>query len=96
MICCAPARLTGDGVPVGAAKTDNVRGMTRGPAGTTVKLSVEREGEGAPLEFVLVREEIQLRNVTYADLLDGGIGYIRLERFSNNTGDEVAAEGASA
>mgnify|MGYP003339237006 CR=1 FL=1 len=39
----------------------------------------------------MVREEIQLKNVTYADLLDGGIGYIRLERFSNNTGDEVAS-----
>ena len=38
----------------------------------------------------MVREEIQLKNVTYADLLKGGIGYIRLERFSNNTGDEVA------
>ncbi len=59
-------------------------------SGTEVRVLIERDGESAPLEFVLVREEIQLKNVTYADLLDGGIGYIRLERFSNNTGDEVA------
>jgi carboxyl-terminal processing protease len=80
-----------DGAPITSVRPDNVRGMTRGPAGTQVRVLIERDGEPKPLEFVLVREEIQLKNVTYSGLLDGGIGYIRLERFSNNTGDEVAA-----
>jgi carboxyl-terminal processing protease len=80
-----------DGAPIVNVRTDNVRGMTRGPAGSQVRVLIERDGEPKPLEFVLVREEIQLKNVTYAGLLDGGVGYIRLERFSSNTGDEVAA-----
>jgi carboxyl-terminal processing protease len=80
-----------DGAAIVNVRTDNVRGMTRGPAGSQVRVLIERDGEPKPLEFVLVREEIQLKNVTYAGLLDGGVGYIRLERFSSNTGDEVAA-----
>lgn len=80
-----------DGAPITNVRPDNVRGMTRGPAGSEVRVLIERDGEPEPLEFVLVREEIQLKNVTYAGLLDGGVGYVRLERFSSNAGDEVAA-----
>ena len=80
-----------DGAPVLTGRPDNVRGMTRGPAGTEVRVLIEREGEPKPLEFILVREEIQLKNVTYADAIGNGIAYVRLERFSSNTGDEIAA-----
>ncbi|MEX0602764.1 MAG: S41 family peptidase, partial [Bacteroidota bacterium] len=38
---------------------------------------------------VLLREEIQLRNVTYAGFVEPGIGYIRLERFSRTAGDDI-------
>ena len=50
---------------------------------------IEREGEPKPLEFVLIREEIQVKNVTYSGMVEDGIGYIRLERFSRRAGDEV-------
>jgi carboxyl-terminal processing protease len=50
---------------------------------------IEREGETKPLEFVLIREEIQVKNITYAALREGGIGYVRLERFSRNAGEEL-------
>jgi carboxyl-terminal processing protease len=66
-----------------------VRSLTRGEPGTEVKVIIEREGERVPLTFVLIREEIQVKNVTYAGLIDDGIGYIRLERFSRKAGDEV-------
>lgn len=80
-----------DGTPVLNVRPDNVRGMTRGQAGTEVRVLIERDGEPKPLEFVLVREEIQLKNVTYADFVGDGVAYVRLERFSSNAGDEVAA-----
>jgi carboxyl-terminal processing protease len=77
------------GVNVNDKKPEDVRNMTRGEAGTDVKVTIEREGSPKPLEFVLIREEIQIRNVTYADYVGDGIGYIRLERFSRKAGEEV-------
>jgi carboxyl-terminal processing protease len=71
-------------------KPSEVRVLTRGTPGTEVKLVVDRDGEAAPLEFVLVREDIRLNNVSYSGMLGDGIGYIRLERFSRDAGDEVA------
>jgi carboxyl-terminal processing protease len=71
-------------------KPGEVRVLTRGEPGSEVKLTVEREGEDAPLEFILVREEIRVRNVSYAGILGDGVGYIKLERFSNDAGDELA------
>jgi len=68
---------------------DSVRGRVRGTPGTTVRVKVRREGASAPLEFTLVREQIQVNNVTYSGYMRNGIGYIRLDRFSRRAGDEV-------
>jgi carboxyl-terminal processing protease len=78
-----------DTLTVGSRKPEEVRSLTRGDPGTEVRVVIEREGEPKPLEFVLIREEIQVKNVTYSALLDGGIGYIRLERFSRSAGEET-------
>jgi carboxyl-terminal processing protease len=77
------------GVKVSSKRPEDVRSMTRGEVGTEVKVTVEREGAARPLEFVLIREEIQIHNVTYADYVADGIGYVRLERFSRKAGEEV-------
>jgi carboxyl-terminal processing protease len=71
-------------------KPAEVRVLTRGEPGSEVKLTVERDGEQAPLEFILVREEIRVRNVSYSGMLGDGVGYIKLERFSNDAADELA------
>ena len=81
--------LAVDGVSVENKKPDDVRNLTRGEPGTSVRVTIQREGEAKPLEFTLTREEVQLRNVTYADYVAPGIGYIRLERFSRRAGEEV-------
>jgi carboxyl-terminal processing protease len=78
-----------DGVSVASRKPDEVRTLTRGDPGTEVRVLIEREGESAPMAFVLIREEIQMKNVTYAGFLEPGIGYVRLERFSRTAGDEM-------
>lgn len=77
------------GVPVVSKKPDEVRNLTRGDPGTEVTIKVQREDHAKPLEFVLVRQEIQVKNVTYADYVDPGIGYVRLERFSRRASEEV-------
>lgn len=78
-----------DGKIVKSMSLQEVRLMVRGTRGTTVRMKIERDGEPEPLEFVLIREEIPVRNVTYAGFVEDGIGYIRLERFSRTAGDDV-------
>lgn len=82
-----------DGQPTEGLSLETVQHLLRGQPGTTVSLTVVREGEPAPLKFVLTREEVQLKNVTYAGFLNddttAGIAYIRLERFALGAGDEV-------
>ncbi len=78
-----------DGKSIVGVSTEDVRQFVRGSPGTEVRMKVEREGESHPLEFVLVREEIPVRNVTYTGYVEDGIGYIRLERFSRTAGDDV-------
>ncbi|SHK62547.1 S41 family peptidase [Rhodothermus profundi] len=82
-----------DGQPTDGLSLETVRQLLRGQPGTTVTLTIEREGEPLPLQFVLTREEVQLKNVTYVGFLDDdtteGLGYIRLERFTLGAGEEV-------
>lgn len=78
-----------DGKSVKGKSLESVRMMVRGIPGTEVKIKVEREGEPTPLEFSLVREEILVRNVTYSGFVQPGIGYIKLERFSRTSGEDV-------
>lgn len=78
-----------DGMSIAGMNPDSVRLRVRGEPGTVVKMKVEREGETKPIEFVLVRERIQVHNVGYFWYVAPGIGYIKLERFSNRAGEEV-------
>lgn len=59
----------------------------RGPAGTRVVLLVEREGEEEPLEFTVIRGDIDLVSIGRS-LLPGAIGNIFISDFRNNTPDE--------
>lgn len=66
------------------ALNDAVRKM-RGKTGTVVRLLVLREGEAAPLEFSVTRQVVKVRGVREAKLLEGGIGYIRISEFQEQT-----------
>ncbi len=78
-----------DGKQTAGLSLEDVRQLVRGAPGTEVRITVEREDEKRPLEFVLLREEIPVRNVTYSGFVAPGIGLIRLERFSRTAGDDV-------
>lgn len=79
------------GVPTEGMSPDEASNLMRGDPGTTVAITVEREGEPEPLEFRLTRSEVQLKNVTYAAYLEHapGVGYVKLERFARDAADEV-------
>ncbi|RMH54402.1 MAG: S41 family peptidase [Bacteroidetes bacterium] len=81
------------GQPTAGLSQREVGTLLRGEPGTTVEIRVEREGVPEPLTFVLTREQVRLRNVTYAgfvrDDTAAGIGYVKLERFARDAAPEV-------
>lgn len=73
-----------DGVELKNQKSENMRGLVRGPVGSLVTVVVDRDGE--IITFNLVRQEIILKNVSYYGYLEPeseGIGYIKLDRFTS-------------
>ncbi len=69
--------------------SDEVVNHLRGPRGTTVNITVERPGIRDPLQLKVERDEIPLITVPYAFEVKPGIGYIKLDRFSESTADEL-------
>ncbi|OMF07058.1 peptidase S41 [Paenibacillus amylolyticus] len=63
----------------------------RGPKGSEAKVQVKRAGSSELIEFVIVRDDIDLETV-YAHMEDGGIGVIAITQFSLNTGDRFKEE----
>jgi len=60
----------------------------RGPKGTSVKVTVLREGTPEPIEFDLVRDVIPIESVR-ASRLKPGYGYIRITNFNSNTFEDL-------
>jgi carboxyl-terminal processing protease len=58
----------------------------RGPAGTTVKLKVQHEGETTPVEIDIVRAQIS--QFTVSSVMEGDIAYIKINEFGTTTNDE--------
>jgi len=68
----------------------------RGPEGTEVTVTIEREGLPEPFDVVIKREKISLKTVPYAMMINGSgsssgerIGYVRLVRFAGTSSAEV-------
>jgi carboxyl-terminal processing protease len=61
----------------------------RGPANTTVKLTVQRDGDKASRVFTIVREIIKVLPVRSRIEGGGDIGYIRVTQFNQQTFDGV-------
>lgn len=68
---------------------DQVSLLLKGAKGATIKLLVKRENEDKPVEKNLVRDEIKQPNVSYSGMVDGNMGYIKLDKFLENSADEV-------
>ncbi len=62
--------------------------LIRGPAGTTVRLTILRRGVKEPFEVTVVRERIELE-VVESRMLDDGIAYVRLAEFNAQATQEL-------
>lgn len=60
----------------------------RGPVGTPVTITIERDGEREPFDITIVRETINVRSVRFA-VVATNIGYLRISSFSQNTPEQL-------
>lgn len=63
--------------------------LLRGPKGTKVTISIARKGEPQPFDVTIERDVVELKSVPYEGIVRDGIGYLRLSRFSEESGREV-------
>ena len=77
--------LATDGVSLDGLTVDGARERMRGPKDSTVELSIQR-GTTSPFQLKIVRDVIQEQEVESRELVNGRVGYVRLEGFSDRAG----------
>jgi len=80
-----------DGKAVNNKKTDDISRLLKGSPKTQVHLLIQREGESAPFEKTITREEIKVKSVPYYGMVSDDIAYIRLNSFTENSGRDLGA-----
>ncbi len=78
-----------DGKQTDNMSTSDVADLLKGPKGTSVKITVLREGSDKPLDFTVIRDEIPRYSVDVHFLIRPGIGYIHISGFQETTEKEV-------
>ncbi|MBN1575184.1 MAG: S41 family peptidase [Chitinispirillaceae bacterium] len=61
----------------------------RGEPGTKITITIRRKGEAKDLDYSITREIIHIKSVPFAGVLDKNIGYVKLQTFSQEAGEEV-------
>ena len=61
----------------------------RGRVGTQVTIEIQRPGVNEPITLTLTREEIVIKDVTYADFVEPGVALFRLSGFSDKAASEL-------
>ncbi len=79
-----------DGKNCEGLSTPEVADMLKGPKGTTVHITIGREGNSQPLEFTVTRDEIPRHGVDNPLIVRPGIGYVRVAQFNETTDEELA------
>jgi carboxyl-terminal processing protease len=79
-----------DGKLIYGGSLDDAVAQMRGPAGTTIRLTIFRPGHDKPIEVDVTRGVIELEPVTYT-LEPGNIGVISVNDFSADVGADVFA-----
>jgi len=80
-----------DGADVTGLNETEAVGLVRGPAGTTVNLSIVRvadDGSSEPLEFAVVRDTITVASVE-SKLLEDNVAYVKVNDFGERTSQEL-------
>ena len=77
-----------DDTPIQNMTLTEAVSLIRGPAGTTVRLTILRKGVKEPFEVAIVRERIEIE-VIESRMLDDDIAYVRLTEFNAKATQEL-------
>lgn len=62
--------------------------LLKGPKGTEANIEVLRKNQKDPLKFTIIRDKIPQYSLDVAYMIEPGIGYIKINRFSSTTYNE--------
>lgn len=83
-------RIVGiEGANAVGIKRDEVPLKLMGPKGTKVEVTIEREGWEETRDVVITRDEVHIESVPYSFMIQPGVGYINIIRFSSTTAQEL-------
>ncbi len=78
-----------NGKDVSGKNVSEVSDMLKGQPGSKVELLIQRPGESDPRKFSIERSEIKISDIPYSGMVDPAVGYIKLNSFTMNAGNEV-------
>lgn len=85
-----------DGAAAEELSVEDVVSLVRGPAGTSVTLSVVHPGEATPIDVPIVRDVIEVSPVEWAMVPGTKAAMVRIVQFSEGTVDELRTALAEA
>ncbi|NNG27473.1 MAG: S41 family peptidase [Ignavibacteriaceae bacterium] len=79
------------GVAINSDNVDEISSLVKGEPGSTVELRIIRNEYSDTLDFNIVREEVIVKNLTYAGFYpdNGNTVYLKLSNFSRAASDEI-------
>lgn len=81
--------LEADGTALNGLESSEALALIRGPAGTSVRLTIERPGEPETFEVDVERQPIITPAVVYEPVADGAVGWIRIGIFGDKTTSQL-------
>lgn len=88
-MCYGDIILEIDGKSCQGMTQDQVMQKLRGPIGSLVQLTIDREGTPEPLHFSITRGIIPQYSVPFAFFIRPGVAYVRIESFTETTEKEL-------
>jgi carboxyl-terminal processing protease len=79
-----------DGKSTDGMDTRAVAEKLKGPKGTQVSITVTREGYDQAIDVDITRDEIAQASVDDVFMIKPGVGYVHINRFNENTNDELS------
>ena len=79
------------GKKISSQNVDEISSLVKGEPGTIVKLKIVRNEFKDTIDFNLVREEIEIKNITHSGFYPENSNnvYLKLSNFSRSAGDEI-------
>ncbi|MDE5749738.1 MAG: PDZ domain-containing protein, partial [Duncaniella sp.] len=82
-----------DSIVAGKGISDiKVKGMLRGPKGSTVTLGIKRNSSPELLTYEVTRDDIPVTSIDASYMIEPGVGYIRVNKFGASTYNEFFTE----